>query len=219
MTFILKLNRIISIKVNKAEGENLEATKRILELAKGNNGVITTSMIVKHGILRGNLKYLVDTGKLEKSARGVYTLPDILDDEFVNLQSRFKKGIFSHDSALFLLGLTDRTPNKFHMTFPATYNISHVKAENVQCTQVSAKYYDLGVRELKTPNGHWVFAYGAERTLCDIIKPRYIMDIQVITDAFKKYVELKHKNIVLLSEYAQLLKVESRVRMYLQVLL
>ena len=197
----------------------MEATKRILELAQENNGVITTSMIAKHGILRGNLKYLVDMGKLEKSARGVYTLPNILDDEFVNLQNRFKKGVFSHDTALFLLGLTDRTPNKFHMTFPATYNISHAKAENVQCTQVSTKFYDLGVNKLQTPYGHWVFAYGPERTLCDIIKPRYKMDIQVITDAFKKYMEWDHKNIVLLSEYAQLLKVESRVRMYLQVLL
>ena len=35
--------------------------------------------------------------------------------------------IFSNETALFLLDLTDRTPNRFDMTFPATYNLTNVK--------------------------------------------------------------------------------------------
>ncbi|MBQ1288690.1 MAG: type IV toxin-antitoxin system AbiEi family antitoxin domain-containing protein [Erysipelotrichaceae bacterium] len=71
-------------------------TTRILELAKENNGIVTTSMVIEAGISRGILKYLVDIGKLERSARGVYILPGTWDDEFVNMQTRFKKGIYSH---------------------------------------------------------------------------------------------------------------------------
>lgn len=75
---------------------------QIIKLAKDNNGVVTTATLSEKGILRGNLKKLVDEGKLEKTARGVYILPEVWEDEFVNLQARFKKGIFSNETALFL---------------------------------------------------------------------------------------------------------------------
>ena len=89
-------------------------SQKILELTKQNNGIITTAMVVRAGISRGTLKYLSDTGGLEKVQRGVYTLPEVWEDEFVNIQSRFKRGIFSLETALFLCDLTDRTPSKFH---------------------------------------------------------------------------------------------------------
>ena len=59
--------------------------QKILELAKENNGIITTSMVVREGISRGILKYLSDSGALERASRGVYTLPEALEDEFVNI--------------------------------------------------------------------------------------------------------------------------------------
>ena len=70
-------------------------SQKLLELAEQNNGIITTAMVVEAGISRGTLKYLSDTGGLEKASRGVYTLPEVREDEFVNVQSRFKRGIFS----------------------------------------------------------------------------------------------------------------------------
>ena len=42
---------------------------------------------------------------------------------------------------------------------------------------------------------------------------------QIVTDAFKKYVSRREKNIPLLSEYAHKLRVEERLRAYLEVLL
>ena len=50
-------------------------------MAKKNNGVVTTYDLSEKGILRGNLKKLVDDGRLEKTARGVYILPEIWEDE------------------------------------------------------------------------------------------------------------------------------------------
>ena len=73
-----------------------------MEFAKINNGIITTAMVVKAGISRGILKYLSDTGSLEKVSRGVYTLPEAWEDEFVNIQNRYKRGIYSLETALFL---------------------------------------------------------------------------------------------------------------------
>ena len=194
-------------------------SQKIIKIAKQNNGIITTAMVDKEGISRGTLKYLLDTGSLEKAARGVYTIPEAWEDEFINLQNRFKRGIFCLETALFLCDLTDRTPGRFHMMFPATYNLTGPKREGILCNGSKEPMYSLGVVDMKTPGGNYVRGYCAERTLCDILKPRYRTDVQIVTDAFKKYASRKDKNIPLLSEYAHKLRVEARLRAYLEILL
>ena len=208
--------KVVSIKVKVI---HMTIKEKIIQMAKENNGIITTSMLTKEKISRGNLKYLYDHGIPEKSTRGVYTIPEAWEDEMFNLQNQFKKGIYSHETALFLLNLTDRTPNTYHMTFPATYNVTKPKQLNIKCTQCQKEFYTIGIITTTTPNGNSVFTYNAERTLCDILRIHNHIDIQIISDAFKQYVTKKDKNIPLLSEYAKLFKVEKKLRSYLEVLL
>ncbi len=195
------------------------AMEEIIKMAKENNGTITTAMVVAAGFSRGSIKYLVDKGMIEKSARGVYILPEVWDDEIFNLQNRFKRGIYCYETALFLWDLTDRTPNKYHMTFPVNYNLTNPKRENIRCVQCKKAIYDLGVAEVTTPGGNTVRAYSVERTLCDILRSHSCVDIQVTTEAFKHYRTRTDKNIPVLSEYAKILKVETKLRSYLEVLL
>ena len=194
-------------------------SQQILDMAKQNNGVVTSSMVVEAGFSRGSLKYLADLGKLEKTVRGIYILPDVWEDEFVSLQERFKRGIYSLETALFLWSLTDRTPGKFHMTFPGTYNLSKPKAEGILCSGAKEPYYGLGITKAQTPSGNAVAVYDAERTLCDVLRSRNRVDVGIVTDAFKRYATLKEKNIPLLSQYAKTLKVEEKLRLYLEILL
>ncbi|MBQ6116415.1 MAG: type IV toxin-antitoxin system AbiEi family antitoxin domain-containing protein [Oscillospiraceae bacterium] len=194
-------------------------TQQILDMAKQNNGVVTASMVDDAGLSRGVLKYLADLGKLEKTARGIYILPGTWEDEFVSLQERFKRGIFSLETALFLWNLTDRTPGKFHMTFPGTYNLSKPKAEGILCRSAKEPYYSLGITKAQTPSGNKVAVYDAERTLCDVLRQRNRVDVSVVTNAFKRYAAQKEKNIPLLSQYAKMQKVEEKLRSYLEVLL
>ena len=131
--------------------------------------------MVAAGFSRGNIKYLVDKGVIEKSARGVYILPEVWDDEIFNW----------------------------------IFNVCSVKKE----------LYDLGIAEVTTPGGHTVRAYSVERTLCDLLRPYSHVDIQIVTEAFKHFITRNDKNIPVLSEYAKNLKVETRLRSYLEVLL
>ncbi|MBD5532756.1 MAG: transcriptional regulator [Lachnospiraceae bacterium] len=195
------------------------ATEEIIKMAKENNGTVTTAMVAAAGFSRGNIKYLVDKGVIEKTARGVYILPEVWDDEIFNLQNRFKRGIYSHETALFLWDLTDRTPNRYHMTFPVNYNLTKPKEENIRCVQCKKELYNLGIAEVTTPGGNTVRAYSVERTLCDILRTHSRVDIQVVTESFKRYTSRSNKNIPILSEYAKILKVEPRLRSYLEVLL
>ena len=197
----------------------MAASESLLALAGENGGILTTAAAKAAGYHGGSLKYLVKRGRLCRAARGGYTLPEAWDDEFVNLQSRYKRGIFSLDTALFLCNLTDRTPHHFHMTFPQGYNLTRPKADGVHCNVASASIYPIGIVELKTPSGILVRSYGAERTLCDILRPRNHTDIQIVTTAFKQYAKQSEKNIPLLSAYAECLHVQEKVRSYLEVLL
>ncbi|MGF6990871.1 putative transcriptional regulator of viral defense system [Lachnospiraceae bacterium PF1-21] len=191
----------------------------VLEMAKANNGTVTTSMVRSAGIARQYLRQLVERGNLEKVARGVYILPLVWEDELVNLQYRFKKGVFSKETALFLHDLTDRTPLAYTMTFPENYNLTKVKAAGVNTNRAKGKYYSLGVERMKSPAGNEVFVYNIEKTLCDILRPRSGVENSVIAEAFKRYSTSREKNVPLLSEYARKLKVEERIRAYLEVLL
>ena len=120
-------------------------SNKVLTIAKENNGTVTSAMIQSAGIARQYLKLLVDDGSLEKVSRGVYVLPEVWDDEFFNLQSQFKKGIFSNETALFLHDLTDRTPLAYAMTFPANYNLGNAKNKGILASRSKELFYNMGV--------------------------------------------------------------------------
>lgn len=196
----------------------MKYASKIMQIAKQNNGIITAREVTKENIPRIYLKILVDKGKLERIERGVYAQPEVLDDEMFALQNRFKKGIFSHETALFLHNLTDRTPIRYTMTFPAGYNTSSVNKNNVIVYYSVNRLYKIGIISMPTPNGLKVNTYNAERTICELIQKRKKTDIQVTTSAIKSYMEQSKKDIPLLSEYATLFKVEKPLRYYLEVL-
>lgn len=193
--------------------------EKIMKIVKENNGTITSAEVTKAGLSRWSLKTLVDSGKLARSARGVYVLPEMWDDEMYNLQIQFKRGIFSGETALFLNDLTDRTPNRYQMTFPIGYNVTSLKNKNVRAIRTKEEFYGLGIITVLTPAGNPVKTYNREKTLCDILRGISNTDIQIVSGAFKQYAKSAKKNIPLLSEYAKMLRVEKRLRSYLEVLI
>ena len=139
--------------------------KEIESLLNKNNGILTIKEAEENGIYRGSIKYFTEKGKLEKVSRGVYVSPGIFEDEFFVVQNRFKKGIYSLETALYLHDLTDRTPSVFNMIFPKGYNLTNPKKNGIKCKSIKEDLYELGKEEIKTPNGYNVYAYNIERTL------------------------------------------------------
>ena len=193
----------------------LNKMEEILQLAEESNGIITTAEIEQLHLAKPYLKNLVELGKLEKSAHGVYVLPEVFEDEFAVLQLRFKKGIYAKETALFLHDLTDRTPIAFSMIFPPEYNLSNAKEAGIIASRAMKKYYELGIVEMASPSGNLINVYNAEKTLCDMVRSKN-SETEVVVEAFKRYLNKKNRNIPLLSEYAKILKVERKVRKYLK---
>ena len=104
--------------------DNEAAIQNILKI---NNGIVTTTQVTEAGIPRRCLRAMVDSGIIYRVERGIYALPESWEDELFFMQYRFSKGIFSHETALYLHTMTDRTPIPYTMTFPFGYNTSSVK--------------------------------------------------------------------------------------------
>ena len=196
---------------------NNEATIR--QILKNNNGIVTTKHVTEAGIPRRCLSSMVESGTIYRLERGIYALPEVWEDEMFFIQYRFSKGIFSHETALYLHGMTDRTPISYTMTFPFGYNTGSVKKQGIIAKLSTVETYDLGLITTSSPSGNPVKVYDIERTLCDIVKARHRADIQVINPAMKTYATSKNKDIAKLMSYSDQLRVKPKVLKYMEVLL
>lgn len=191
----------------------------IQQIINENNGIVTTSQVSAAGIPRRCLSTMVEDGMIYRVQRGIYALPEIWEDEMFLMQYRFSKGVFSHETALYLHGMTDRTPIRYTMTFPFGYNTSGVKKQGIVAKLSMVATYDLGVITVPSHSGNLLKVYDIERSLCDIVKIRHRADVQVINQAMKTYASSKNKNMAKLMSYANQLRIRPKVLKYMEVLL
>ena len=184
---------------------NVNKIKELLE--NSNNGIITSTQVNDSGVCRDYLKPLVDSGDIYRYSRGIYIKSDAWEDDFYLLQQKYKKGIYYHDTALYLLEYSDCTPIKYTMTFLQGYNCKSLKDEYLIVKHSIDKNYELGVIEIDSPSGNPILIYNLERTLCDILRGSG-SDIQIINKAMKQYAFSKDKNIFKLMQYADQLRVK-----------
>jgi len=191
----------------------------ILLLVEAGRGFVTATQVTEAGIPRRCLGAMVQSGMLHRVERGIYTLPETWEDEPYVLQWRFSKGVFSHETALYLHRLTDRTPMRYTMTFPFGYNTGNVRRRGVVAKVASEETYPLGIMTLSSPSGNPIQAYDIERTLCDMVKTRHKADVQVVNQAMRMYAGSRDKDIAKLMDYADTLRVKPKVLTYMEILL
>lgn len=182
------------------------------------DGTITTAQVTEAGLHRSVLQKLVDSGELYRYGRGLYVKSDTWEDDFYLLQRKYERGVYSHDTALYLLGYSDRAPIKYTMTFPKGYNTLSLKQESIIVKRVVPENYEFGTIEIKSLSGNPIRVYDLERTLCDILRGSG-SDIQIVGEAMKRYAASKTKDIHRLMQYAEKLRVKPKVLRYMEVLL
>ena len=193
--------------------------EKLRTLLMQKEGTVTTAEANKIGISNERLRLLVKSGELERAAFGVYVLPDEFIDKMYIAQLKRPKIIYSHETALFLHDLTDRDPISYAVTVPAGYNIAQLRKEGFTVYSIKRELHDLGVTKLTTMFGYIVIVYGLERTICDCLRSRNRMDISVVTDAVKRYVLRKDKDLYTLMKMSETFGVSKLIRSYMELLL
>jgi hypothetical protein len=126
---------------------------------------------------------------------------------------------FSHETAAYLLDLSDRTPLFYSVTVPTGYNATSLRANGAKVFFMKRELYPLGSTTIKSPHGNNIRAFNLERTICDLLRSRNRVDIQLVNDALKRYVKKKEKDLDLLYNYAKQFGIQRIVRDTIEVLL
>ncbi len=171
------------------------------------------------GISKTYVLDFIKKNNFEHTARGIYLSPDAWEDGMYILQMRYKGAVFSHETALYLLEMADREPIQYTVTMKWGYNPANLTRQGVKVYTVKKEWYPLGVTQVRTPMGHTVRVYDAERTLCDVFRRNSRIEIQDRQTAIREYVARRKKDIPRLIEYAKIFKIEKIIRQYLEVLL
>lgn len=185
-------------------------TDIIKQIMNANNGVISTRMLEPLNISRQYLTIMEKNNIIEKVSRGIYISSSDLEDSYFCFQQKYKKAVFSHMNALYFYGMTEEFPYSYTVTVPQNYHVDNV---NMNCNvfYVSSDIYDLGITEIKTPNGNIVRVYDKERCICDIIRSKGRMDLEQVKKAIKQYLGSNEKNMARLTLYAKKMGINEKV--------
>ena len=125
-------------------------------IAKEHGGIIETKIAAQYGISKAMLYKLCKEDKIHRIVKGQYILPDDMEDELLSISKRSTQIIFSHETALFLHGISDRTPFEHTITAPSGCIPSAAIKAECKVYYIKPELFDLGKTELKTPAGNLV---------------------------------------------------------------
>lgn len=188
-------------------------------IAKTHGGIIETKIAAQHGISKAMLYKLCKDDKIHRIIKGQYILPDDMQDELLVISNRSERVIFSHETALYLHGISDRTPFEHTVTAPSGCIPSAAIKSECKVYYIKPELFELGKTMLKTPAGNDVTAYDLERTICDVIRSRNKLGTETFLAALKLYAVNPKKDLNKLNFYAKQLRVNKVLRQYLEVLL
>lgn len=191
--------------------ENIEL-KKFLD---NNYGYIATKDFETIGISKTVIPELLNKKIIRKVAYGLYIDNNLIEDEFFILQKRFSNIIFSYNTACYLLNLSDRAPYKIDVTTISHNNIS----EDLEIHYVPKDKFDIGIIEIESPYGNPIKIYNAERCICDILKNKNSVDIELYNKIIKNYFKKKNRNLVKLEEYSKLFNIHEKFENIMEVLI
>lgn len=193
--------------------------EKLEELMQKFHGTILSAELDKNKIPRVYLQMMVAEGKLERVDHGVYVSVDSIEDEMYALQAKYPNLIYSHETALFMHGLSDRTPFQYSATVPSGYKVVVNLAKKIKPYYVKRELHEMGVATAKSSFGNPIKVYTIERTLCDLIRSRNRLDVQILNQALKSFVTVKSVDYSVLMDFAKKCKIETILKQYLEVLL
>lgn len=191
----------------------------ITAIAQEHGGLVETKVAARHGVSKATLSNLYKENKIQRIAKGQYILPEETGDELLSLSKRVTQLIFSHETALFLHGLTGQAPSRHTVTVPTGCAPSTALKAECKIYYIKPELFSLGKTMLQTPAGNHVPGYDLERTICDIARSRNKLGIETFFAALKLYAASPKKDLPRLESYAEKMRVAKLLQQYLTILL
>lgn len=108
-------------------------------------------------------------------------------------------------------------PVPLEVTLPHDYNSSHIE-DDIIIHKVMKKYHGVGRIMKVTMFGHEVPAYDMERTLCDLLRFREKIDVEIFKKAVQSYKRHDERDYNKLRRYARIFNISTKINELLDVI-
>lgn len=190
-------------------------TEQILEVAQ-TKGLFRPKDLEGLGIPRVYLSRMVEAGKLEHIARGVYALPGYSGNTSLGVVAkRVPDGVICLLSALQFHELTTQYPWQVWVAVEFGSRTPKLDAANLRVVRYKRESLEAGV-EVHEVEGVKVKVFGVAKTIADCFKYRSQVGLDVALEALKEGWRYKRFKVDELLSYAQINRVDKVIRPYLE---
>ena len=187
-------------------------------LLRDKKGVLTYQELQSIGLTQYLIRKLIRNGTLERIKKGKYVHHELVEDEYFLVQQMFPSSIICLLSAAAIYNFTTHIPNRYHITVKSNFHSKSPEYPPIKFYYWRKKQYELGLKITRI-NGSNLRIYDKEKTVCDFLKFRKKLDINVVKEVLKTYLKDDERDLVKLKKYSKELKIESILNIYLEILL
>lgn len=193
-----------------------------MQVLEKHNGFARTKDFIAAGISPYYVKKLESVGEIERVKQGVYRHTSAANEplcEIIEVSKLVPKGVICLLSALSYYELTTYNPWEYQIAIhrggkkPRLPDYPPIKIMFFADAQ-----FNVGIDEVWM-DGTAVKIYNREKTICDIVRYREKIGIDLMKEGLRNYLQSPHKNITKLVSYADQLRIRTVLKKYLEVLI
>lgn len=192
-------------------------TDQIRELFAKHNGYLTTKQIPDNATYM-TIQRLTNEGVVERVRRGVYYFPTTEGELMIDIDKVVPTGVLCLYSAWFHYQLTVQIPQSYCIAIERNKKVATPHYPPITLYYWKQEYHELGVTR-ENIEGYEVSIYNLEKCVCDAVKYRNKVGIDVCGEIVREYLKRKDRDLARLSQYAKIMRIESTLKTYLEVAL
>lgn len=181
----------------------------ITEYITSNGGYISSAQAKKVS-LYDQLLYGTRIGQIVRLRRGMYALNNGLAKQMIDIETLIPGGVLCLYSAWSYHELTTQIPQVYHVAVERTRRVTLPIFPPIELSFMTKKAYELGAVEVEI-DGFKVKVYDLEKSVCDAIKYRNKIGLDVSSEIFNNYLSRKDRDITRLYNYASQLRVGKKI--------
>ena len=185
-------------------------------LIEQHGGYITRKEIVSNRYLYYQLLGAVKSGEIIRLKPGVYCMEDAMAETMIDLEKIVPDGVLCLYSAWAHYGLTTQIPQGFYVAIPRKQKITLPDYPPIILNYWDRSIYGVGIVRQQI-GGFEISIYDMEKSVCDAIRYRNKIGIDVSSEILKNYLSRKERNITRLATYAKSMRIAGILNKYLEI--
>lgn len=195
--------------------------EHLIEFIRKKGGFVITSDLINAGFYKALIGEALNSGRIERLSRGVYSLvdiPDIQHPDLVTVSVLIPRGVICLISALSFHEVTDEIPHYIDVAILTQTRAKEIKNIPVRYYRFSKKTWEAGIEEHDI-DGHKIRVYNLAKTIVDCFRFRNQIGMDVARSALKNALEQKKASHREIMKYAAVGRVTKIIKPILETLL